>query len=270
MWNDYPAWLAGWKRLFFFLLWQVGLREWSLFITRGNGRAHVQWLLKNGEMLAGKAVCHNLIKRAFYFQQQQEWANRKRKLRKSKSSKMTGECGWGPRKGARVSWAWSFHKETNAFSKWQRRVTFAKWFWLAFQLSFCSKKWRRVGWGKQFSQWGYKTLQPNEMFSLFRDNNPLLLGFMPNIDSLWIFYGSLDEIQLIVFYWNGRVSLFNILQSPHPWFLLPFPLLPINSLTLMDGLWWLKRKIQTRLHLSWSTSSLHSCKGTEKPSSFKR
>lgn len=49
----------------------------------------MQWLLKNGEMLAGKAVCRNLIKRAFYFQQQKR-ANRKRKLRESKSSKMTG------------------------------------------------------------------------------------------------------------------------------------------------------------------------------------
>ena len=63
----------------------------------------VQWLLKNAEMLAGKAVCHNLIKRAFYFQQQQERANRKRKLRKSRNSKMTGECECGLRKGARVS-----------------------------------------------------------------------------------------------------------------------------------------------------------------------
>lgn len=36
-------------------------------------------------------------------------------------------------------------------------------------------------------------------FLWFRDNNPFL-GFMPNIDSLRIFYRSLDEIQLIVFY----------------------------------------------------------------------
>lgn len=36
-------------------------------------------------------------------------------------------------------------------------------------------------------------------FLWFRDNNPLL-GFMPNIDSLCIFYRGLDEIQLIVFY----------------------------------------------------------------------
>lgn len=155
-------------------------------------------------MLVGKAVCHNLRKRAFYFQQQQKRANRKRKLWKSKNSKMMEECEWRLRKGARVSRAWSFHKETNIFRKWQRLVTFAKWFWwLTFQLSFCSKK-QSAGWG----EWWGKSNFPNGVikpFSLmkcflwFRDNNALLC-FMPNIDSLCIFYGSLDKIQLIVFY----------------------------------------------------------------------
>ena len=30
-----------------------------------------------------------------------------------------------------------------------------------------------------------------------------------------------------------------------------FPLLPINSLTLMDGLWWLKKKNQTLAPPFW-------------------
>ena len=63
-------------------------------------------------------------------------------------------------------------------------------------------------------------------FLWFRDNNPLLLGFMPNIDSLCIFYGSLDEIQLIVFYWNGRVYclIFSNLLTHGSSYLPPFSL----------------------------------------------
>lgn len=117
---------------------------------------------------------------------------------------------------------WMLYKETNIFRKWLHLLTFAKWFWwLTFQLSFCSKQRRGVR-KKQFSQWEYKILSLMKCFLWFRDNNALL-GFMLDIDSLCIFYRSLDEIQLIVFYKTERLSFLIFSNPPHSWLFIPFP-----------------------------------------------
>ena len=48
--------------------------------------------------------------------------------------------------------------------------------------------------------------------------------------------------EIYIIWINGAWA---VSATPHPWFFLPSPLLPINSLTLMDGLWWFKKKNQT-------------------------
>lgn len=70
----------AWKRV----CSELGLGV-PLIYNPGNRRSHGSWLLKNIEMLKGKAVARNLIKWAFCFQQQQKQADKQKKKTVRKS-----------------------------------------------------------------------------------------------------------------------------------------------------------------------------------------
>lgn len=99
----------------------------TLIYNPGNRRSHSARPRKNTDLLKGKAVAHNLIKRAFCFQQQQKQADKqKKKTVKMAEQQNAGKVWVGVGQGARVSGACISHKGTNIFRKWQHLLTFAK------------------------------------------------------------------------------------------------------------------------------------------------
>lgn len=156
-------------------------------------------------MLRGKSCCPQPYSIDFLFPATTKPDKQWRALQKNKGLLNDGGArAHGEERGQHPRPEFPMEKQTSVESSgtlWHLLSGFDDWLfnWVSVVI-----KWGV--WGKSnFPNGSVKSFSLMKGFFWSRDNN-LLLDFMPNIDSLCIFYRSPDEIQLIVFCWTVRLS----------------------------------------------------------------